>query len=258
LDFWERELDGAPELIALPTDRPRPPVQGNHADAVTFEIDDELSAAIRQFAHAHNASLFMVLHAAWVLVLHRLTGDRDVVVGTPYAGRGERALEHLVGMFMNTVVLRTPVDPARGFGALVGDVRDRDLAALGNADIPFDMVVDKLQPTRSTAHSPIFQVLLLLQDAQTARFDLPGVTAELVEQYRDLTDHDLAITLIEGGGGGHMLSGVIEYATDLFDRDTVAGFIAIFERVIRQVVVEPDRAMGDLEVLGAADIERRR
>nr|WP_237421983.1 non-ribosomal peptide synthetase [Gordonia sp. SID5947] len=258
LAFWRHELDGAPEVIALPTDRPRPPVQSNRADAVTFEVDGELFAAVRQFAQSHNASLFMVLHAAWALVLHRLTGDRDVVVGTPYAGRGERGLDHLVGMFMNTVVLRTPVDPSQAFGALLDDVRDRDLAALGNADIPFDMIVEQLQPTRSTAHSPIFQVLLLLQDAQGARFELPGVTAELVEQYRDLTDHDLAITFIEGVGGDGVLSGVIEYATDLFDGDTVGEFIALFERTIRQVVFEPDRPMGDLEVLDADDLRRRR
>ncbi|MFT4127115.1 MAG: amino acid adenylation domain-containing protein, partial [Gordonia sp. (in: high G+C Gram-positive bacteria)] len=265
LSFWRETLAGAPEYLALPTDHPRPPVQSARAAAVRSEIPADLVGAITRFAHAHNVSLFMVLHAAWALVLSRLTGNPDVVLGTPYAGRGERALDDLVGMFMNTVVLRADVDPDRGFADLVADVRDRDLSALGNAEVPFDLLVDDLAPERSTAYAPIIQVLLLLQNAQDARFDLDGVSAELLEQYRDLTDFDLAITVIDDAAGSSEaaagdagsadapLTGVIEYATDLFDEPTITRFWDMFCRVLERVLTDPERPVGDLAVLDAAE-----
>ncbi|MET9203195.1 amino acid adenylation domain-containing protein, partial [Gordonia sp. NPDC003585] len=263
LAFWQRTLQGAPELLVLPADRPRPPVPSQRAAAHSFTVPAELVAALHDFAHRHNVSLFMTLHAAWVVLLHRLTGDTDIVVGTPYAGRGERALDDLVGMFINTVALRTEIDPAAGFVDLVSRVRDADLAALGNADVPFDLVVERVAPVRSTAHSPIFQVLLLLHQAQSVAFELGGARGELMEVYRDLTDNDLAITFVEaadpsaGPVSSAGLSGIIEYNTDLFDEDRVRSFTDIFVRITAELLADPATAVGDIPVLDAEDFDRR-
>ncbi|QKT08193.1 non-ribosomal peptide synthase/polyketide synthase [Gordonia sp. X0973] len=254
LRYWTDALAGAPELLALPTDNPRPPMQTQRAAAHRFEVPADLVAAIERGARAHDSSTFMTLHAIWAVVFHRLTGDRDIVIGTPYAGRGERALDDLVGMFMNTVALRTVVDPAKGFAELVDVVREADLAALGNADVPFEMVVDAVAPARSTSHAPIFQVLLLLQESQGATFELGQTRGELVEMYRDLTDNDLAITFIEDlvagdRGGLRPLTGVIEYNADLFGSATIARFVDLFTLVARSVLADPAAPVGDVPVL---------
>ena len=259
LAFWTGTLRGAPDAISLPIDGSRPAVQSHMASAVPFALDPDLVAAIDATAKAHNVSLFMILHAATVVLLHRLTGERDLVVGTPFAGRGERGLDDLVGMFVNTIALRTELGSAMSFDELLATIREDDLAAFANADVPFDLVVEAVDPPRSTAHSPIFQVMLVLQSSQDTRFDLSGVTAELVEQYRDLTDNDMSITFVEGAAGlfageqrtgeappPRSLVGVLEYATDLFSADTASSFVDLLLAVLGEVVSEPGRAIGDL------------
>ncbi|GAB08434.1 putative non-ribosomal peptide synthetase [Gordonia araii NBRC 100433] len=253
LGFWEKELAGVPEAMALPTDRPRPPVQSQRAAAHAFDVDPRLVELLDDFARHRQTSRFMVLHALWAALLHRLTGDRDIVIGTPYTGRGERALDDLVGMFINTVALRTPVDPAATFAELVSTVRARDLAALDNSDVPFDLVVERVDPARSTSHAPIFQVMLLLHEADDASFALPGVAAEIVEVYRDLTDNDMAITFIERGAGEESgLHGVVEYNTDLFDETTIRSFTTMFDVVARELLTAPETPVGDAVLLAPA------
>ncbi|HNP58696.1 MAG TPA: amino acid adenylation domain-containing protein [Gordonia sp. (in: high G+C Gram-positive bacteria)] len=258
LRFWTDTLAGAPELLALPTDFPRPPMQTQRAQAFRFEVARETVAAIDAFARRNDASLFMTLHAISAVVLARMTGERDIVIGTPYAGRGERELDDLVGMFVNTVALRTEIDPARGFADLLSMVREVDLSALDNAEVPFEMVVDAVNPARSTAHSPIFQVLLVLQEAQGATFELGETRGELVELFRDLTDNDLALTFVQdplGESGSGPLIGVIEYNADLFVESTIESLAEAFGRVADGVLRDATRPVGDIEILDGYERE---
>jgi amino acid adenylation domain-containing protein/non-ribosomal peptide synthase protein (TIGR01720 family) len=258
LRFWTDTLAGAPELLALPTDFPRPPMQTQRAQAFRFEVARETVAAIDAFARRNDASLFMTLHAISAVVLARMTGERDIVIGTPYAGRGERELDDLVGMFVNTVALRTEIDPAAGFADLLSMVREVDLSALDNAEVPFEMVVDAVNPARSTAHSPIFQVLLVLQEAQGATFELGETRGELVELFRDLTDNDLALTFVQdplGESGAGPLIGVIEYNADLFVESTIESIAEAFGRVADGVLRDETRPVGDIEILDGYERE---
>ncbi|OLT41549.1 hypothetical protein BJF87_10785 [Gordonia sp. CNJ-863] len=256
LAFWRDALAGAPEIIDLPLDHVRPRVQTKRSARHAFTIGAGMAAELEELAHRHGVSLFMVLHALWLVVLNRITGSHDISVGTPYAGRGERALDNLIGMFVNTLVLRTEFESDTRFDELLRVVRDRDLAAMSNADVPFELVVDALQVPRSESHAPLFQVALALQDATATQFELPGVAAEFVDQTRALTDYDLNITFVEGlageQAGGDYLSGTIDFAVDLFEPSTIARFVDHFEHVARQAVDSPDRPVRDFDIMEAA------
>ncbi|CAM4501450.1 non-ribosomal peptide synthetase [Nocardia ninae] len=256
LRFWNDTLTGAPDVLELPSDRPRPAVQTMRSADVEFTIDDELHRTLVEFAAAHNVSLFMVVHAALAVLLARLGGTDDVVIGTPVAGRGEQALDELVGMFVNTLALRTPVDPGAGFGDFLTAVRAVDLDAFANADVPFERLVQVLNPTRSTAHHPLFQVSLTLQNFVEPVLELPGLRFEVEDFDRRTSQFDLTLDLRErfGETGPAGLSGVLTYATDLFDAATVAAFATRWRRVLATVLAEPDTRLADIDILD--DTER--
>ncbi|WP_155419011.1 condensation domain-containing protein, partial [Rhodococcus rhodochrous] len=159
--YWRSTLDGLPESLTLPTDRPRPPVQSFRGARVPFEVPAAAHSGLKKLAREHDATMFMVVHAAVAVLLSRLSGSDDVAVGTPIAGRGERALDDLIGMFVNTLVLRTRVESSASFAEVLEQARAVDVAAFGHADVPFERLVEELAPTRSTAHAPLFQVLLV-------------------------------------------------------------------------------------------------
>ncbi|GAA5084897.1 non-ribosomal peptide synthetase [Nocardia iowensis] len=249
--YWRDTLDGAPDVLELPADRPRPAVQTMHSADVDFTVDAELHGALVEFAAAHNVSLFMVVHAALAVLLARLGGTDDVVIGTPVAGRGEQALDELVGMFVNTLALRTPVDPAAGFGDFLTAVRSTDLDAFAHADVPFERLVQVLNPTRSTAHHPLFQVSLSLQNFVEPVLELPGLRFEVQDFDRRTSQFDLTLDLRErfDETGPAGLAGVLTYATDLFDAATVAAFATRWQRVLATVLAEPDVRLADIDIL---------
>ncbi|MGV9868978.1 non-ribosomal peptide synthase/polyketide synthase, partial [Rhodococcus koreensis] len=248
--YWRRQLRGAPELLELPTDRRRPAVASLRGEVATFRLDGALVEQATAFGRSHGATLFMVAHAALATLLARLAATTDVVVGTPVAGRGEQALDDLVGMFVGTLALRTHIDPAHSFAEVLGHVRETDLAAYGNADLPFERLIDLLQPARSQAYSPIFQVALSLEDQTVDQLTLPGLSVSAMDLGVVPAKFDLQLTLHADGDG---MAASWTFATDLFDRDTIDSFSVRFERILRDAITDPGRAVGDLDLLDAAE-----
>ncbi|MCK8675732.1 amino acid adenylation domain-containing protein, partial [Rhodococcus sp. HM1] len=252
LAFWRDRLAGAPELLSLPTDRPRPPQQSFRGDTVRFDIAPELYRRIGAIAQAHAATPFMTVHAALAALLARLSGSDDISIGSPVSGRGDRALDELVGMFVGTVVLRTPVSGGRSFAEHLQAVRAIDLDSFEHTDVPFELVVDTVAAGRSAAYSPLFQVMLAFQNNEAAHLELPGLTVDATEIATDTTKFDLHLLLSEvpGDDGGPVaLSGALSYATDLFDRATAAAFADRFVRLLTAAVDTPDVPIGDLDLL---------
>ncbi|WFR71262.1 condensation domain-containing protein [Prescottella defluvii] len=252
LDFWRGELVGAPDLLELPTDRQRPPQQSMRGGTVDFTIAPHLHRRLLDVAGEHEASLFMVLHASLAVLLARLSGSSDIAIGSPVSGRGEAELDDLIGMFVGTIVLRTLVEPASTFSDLLAHTRATDLAALGNTDLPFERLVEVLDPTRSAAYSPLFQVMLVLQGDDRHRIELSGLTVEVDEIDTATAKFDLQLILTETAdeeGRPGAIEATFSYATDLFDPDTVAVFAERFVRVLESVTVETATRVGGIDVL---------
>ncbi|MBF6209344.1 amino acid adenylation domain-containing protein, partial [Streptomyces gardneri] len=250
--YWTEQLRDLPDQTELPADRPRPEIASNAGGTYDFSVDAQVHEALSELARARGVTLFMVVHAALAVWAGRLSGSTDVAIGTPIAGRGERALDDVVGMFVNTLVLRSEVDPAVAFGELLDQVRRTDLAAFANADVPFERLVDVLSPARSQAHHPLFQIALTFEAASAAELGtvaLPGgLEVAAVEFDPGTAKFDVQLTVGESAEGGLALSW--NYATELFDSETVAAFADRFVRVLCEVVDDPQVAIGDIDLLG--------
>ncbi|WP_226438606.1 condensation domain-containing protein, partial [Rhodococcus yananensis] len=257
LDYWRAALGASAGPLELPTDRPRPAVASGRGAVHRFVVPGEVVARVRKTAAAHRVTEFMVVHAASAVLLARLSNTDDVTIGTPVAGRGEAALDDLVGMFVNTLVLRTRVDPGESFAELFARVREADLGAFGNADVPFERLVEVLDPPRSQAHHPLFQVMLTFQNLDGGSFELPGLTVDSLDSTRVATRADLQFTFshhVDAETGLDALDGEFAYATDLFDESTVIGFAERFVRVL-SAVTDPAATVGDVELLAPAERE---
>ncbi|QLY31768.1 amino acid adenylation domain-containing protein [Nocardia huaxiensis] len=258
IGYWRDELAGLPGQLDLPADRPRPAVASNRGATYAFEIDPHVHAALNQLAQRHDSTLFMVAHAAFAVLLARLSGTRDIAVGTPVAGRGEAALDDLIGMFVNTLVLRADVDPGESFSELLARVRRTDIAAFGHADVPFERLVEVLDPVRSAARHPLFQVMLTFQNLGQNTFELPGLAVSAVDLDVPLAKFDLQLTLAEQtlpDGTPQGLTALFTYATDLFDEATVHGFAERFRRVLVAVAAHSDEPVGDYDLLAVDELE---
>ncbi|MFC7426408.1 amino acid adenylation domain-containing protein [Nocardia tengchongensis] len=257
--YWRDTLADLPDELVLPWDRPRPAVAsyrgGNHA----FRLDDEIYTAARRFAETHNTTLFMVVHTALAVLLARLSGTRDIAIGTPVAGRGEAELDDLIGMFVNTLVLRSDIDPAASFTDLVATVREQDVRAFGHADVPFERLVELLDPARSQARNPLFQVMLTFQNMAPTRLELPGLTVAGADLEIPFAKFDLQLTLQESHdeqGDATGMAAEFSYAMDLFDAATVAELAARFQRVLAAVTADPAAPVGDLALFSAGERQR--
>ncbi|MBF6354171.1 amino acid adenylation domain-containing protein [Nocardia higoensis] len=258
IDFWTAELAELPAVLELPTDRPRPPVQSYAGASVPFTVDAALHADLQRVARAHNATLFMVFHTALAAVLARLSATDDVAIGTPYAGRGEPELDDLIGMFVNTLVLRTRVRAGMSFTDLLEHVRGADLSAFGHADVPFERLVQELNPVRSHAHHPLFQVMLAFQNQASTDFELPELSVSAVEADTGTSLFDLQVTVSDSyddTGAPAGLDGGISYATDLFDPDTVTTIVARLQRLLRALADDPSRPLHEVDLLDADERE---
>ncbi|WP_306359684.1 non-ribosomal peptide synthetase [Nocardia sp. CC227C] len=255
LRYWTKVLADAPEQLDLPTDRPRPARASHRAAEVSDRLDADLVAAVDRCARAGSATPFMVLHAALSILLARLGGAREVVIGTPVAGRGERELDDLVGMFVNTLALRTDIRAEEGFGALLERVRRTDLDAFGHAELPFERLVEELAPARSAARHPITQVMLVFQNLARPEFTLPGLTVAPLELPRTVSRFDLSLT-VSGGADGMRLR--CDYATDLFDADTVRTLLRRLVGLLTAVTADPARPVGDIELCTETELARLR
>jgi amino acid adenylation domain-containing protein len=244
--YWREALAGAPALLELPTDRPRPAVQDLRGAAHAFRIPADAAQAVRSLAAAEGATPFMVLLAAFGVVLHRWSGESDVVVGSPVAHRPRPELEPLVGFFSNTLPLRTDLAGEPPFRELLRRVRETTLHAYAHQDLPFEKLVDEVKAERSLAHTPLFQVMFTLT-GQPAALALNGVAAHDVAVDTGTSRYDLTVILTETDGGA--LDGYAEYATALWDAPTIARLASHLESAIRAATALPDSPVSALDML---------
>jgi len=254
--YWTQTLVGLPEQLALPTDRPRPPVASYRGESLAVEIEPALHQGLRQLGHRSGASLFMVLQAGLAALLSKLGAGEDIPIGSPIAGRTDQALDDLVGFFVNTLVLRTNTSGHPSFRKLVSQVRETALAAYAHQDIPFEYLVEALNPTRSLAHHPLFQILLALQNTTPAQFPLPGLDTTFIPAPTDTAKFDLSIHLWEHhdtSGNPDGMHGMIEYSSDLFDPTTIKAIFARWMRLLEVVTTDPDTPISRVDLLTAAE-----
>ncbi|MBS0261669.1 MAG: amino acid adenylation domain-containing protein, partial [Planctomycetes bacterium] len=250
LTYWKRQLAGAPALLELPTDFPRPARQTYRGAVRELIIESELTAALHRLSRQESASLFMVLLATWQLLLSRYSGQTDIVVGTATAGRNHHDLEGLVGFFVNTLVLRTDLSGQPTCRELLQRVRDVTLDAYAHQDLPFEKLVAEFQPTRDPSHSPLFQVMLTLQNTPTRPLDLAGVQAQPLPCHTQTAKFDLTLAFQEQAG---QLRGALEYNTDLFTASTIERLVQYFQILLTAFVADVQQPITDLPWLTAAE-----
>jgi amino acid adenylation domain-containing protein len=236
----------------LPTDRPRPAVQSFRGKNIEVVLDARLSTALKAFSQRYEMTLFMVLYAGWAILLSRLSGQEDVVIGTPIANRQRPELEGLIGFFVNTLVLRLRVRRDMRLEEVLEALKAVTLGAYDHQDVPFEQVVEALQPQRSLSRNPLFQVSFALQNAPKSELQLPGLTAILEDGMDEPAMFDLFLSLEERGD---KIVGSVNYATDLFDRETVERWMACFTVLMRGMIDDMQSCIGDLPIL--PDDERR-
>ncbi|WNG57626.1 amino acid adenylation domain-containing protein [Archangium gephyra] len=244
---------GAPRALELPTDKPRPAVQRYEGAVARLRLPRALAEKVKTFARAEGATPFMVLIAAFQAVLHRYSGQEDVSVGTPVAGRNRADLEGLIGFFVNTLVMRAKLSGTVSFRELVARVKEAALGAYAHQDVPFERVVEALQPERDQSRSPLFQVMFVLQNAPFPELRVGGAQFRAFEVEAGSAQFDLKLSLVETPEG---FEGSLEYATALFEAETAAGLVEHLGRLLEGALEAPERGIGALELLGSE--ERRR
>ena len=253
LGYWRDRLAGAPPELTLPTDRARPPAQSYRGENVKFGLDASLVRRLRALAHGHDMTLFMVLYAGWAVLLSRLSGLDDIVVGTPVANRQRPELESLIGFFVNTVVLRAGVDTGARLEEFLARVRETTLGAYANQDVPFEKIVEVLQPQRSLGRNPIFQVMFALHNVPRSELRFAGLGTTPEDMVDEPAVFDLFVSLEEQGDE---VSGYVNYATDLFDGETIQRWMACYTVLLEAMPDGARSLLGELPILPAA--ERRR
>ncbi|WP_406729897.1 amino acid adenylation domain-containing protein [Streptomyces sp. GD-15H] len=259
LRFWQEHLAGLPGELGLPFDRPRSGGAGSLGDTVSFDVPPDVAQGLSALARANRVTLFMVVQAGVAALLSRLGAGTDIPLGTPIAGRSDDLLDGLVGFFVNTLVLRTDLSGDPTFRELLARVRETDLAAYAHQDVPFESVVEALNPERVPGANPLFQVSLVLEHDTDPDWALPGAATTPLPVAADTAKFDLTFALSEPAGplqDGSALQGAVEYRTDLFDRATVEELAARLQRVFEAVAADPGIRVGDIDVL--APQERRR
>jgi amino acid adenylation domain-containing protein len=254
--YWRGQLTGAPQVLDLPTDRPRPRVQTFRGATHDFDLDGEIGAGVEALARSAGATPFMTGLAAFGLLLARLGGQREVLVGTPVANRRRRELESLVGLFVNTLVLRVDLRGEPTFRELLSRVRRTALAAYAHQDLPFERLVELMRPARSLGHSPLFQALFVWHGAPLDLPELPGLTVSQHPLPARSARFDLTLTL---SAAGRSLAGSFEYNRDLFDATTIARFAGGLRTLLRAAAAAPERRVSELplaEGVAARHVER--
>ena len=253
LSYWIKQLAGAPQSLDLPTDRPRPPVGAFNGSRQVIALPVELSEAIRKLSRREGVTTFMTLLAAFNMLLSRYSGQHDITVGTPIANRNQKEIERLIGFFANTLVLRTDLSGNPTFRDLLRRVREVALAAYANQDLPFERLVEELNPERDMSRQPLFQVMFVFQNTPSVSLDLPNLTIRPYGAEIRTAKFDLTFTMEEIG---QAITGSLEYNTDLFDAVTVARMLKHFQRLVEEAVADPDRPIEDLPMLTAEEEDR--
>ncbi len=256
LDYWRTALADLPDELRLPADRPRPTAPGGGGGAVPVALDARLHGELAEMARGGHATLYMILQAALAALLFRLGAGEDIPLGAVVAGRTAPALDDLVGLFANTLVLRADLSGDPTFRELLARVREADLAAFAHQDLPFERLVEELNPSRSAARHPLFQTMFVMQDGSTDRVDFGGTIGEGVPVEVGAAKFDLTLDLTETHDETGMptgIRGVLRYATDLYQDTTAAVLADRFGRFLRAAVADPDRPVGDIDLLSPAE-----
>jgi len=249
LNYWKQQLADAPPLLELPSDRPRPPVQTFRGSTERFQLNADLTQRLLLVTQRSGATLFMILLAAFMTLLSRYSGIEDIVVGSPIANRNRRETEPIIGFFVNTLVLRTHLQGNPTFQELLNRVRQVTLDAYGHQDVPFELLVEALQPERNLSYTPLFQVMFVLQNAPMGRLELRDLTITPLEISNVTAKFDLTLSMEETEQG---LAGELEYNTDLFDAATITRMAGHFQSLLEAIVVNPQQRVSELPLLTAA------
>jgi len=250
LQFWKKELEGVPSLLALPYDRPRPPMQGYRAGTCACDIERGLVDRLKALGRDHGATLFMTLLSAFSLLMHRYSGQRDLVIGSPVANRTRGEIENLIGSFINTLALRSVIKGDPAVIDYLQESRDRCIEAFTHQDIPFEKLVEELKPERHMDRQPLVQVVFALQNTPVPGVDLPGLRITTREADTATARFDLETHLWENDGGLHCL---FIYNSDLFDRATISRMMRHFVNLLESMVENPSRRISELELLGGEE-----
>jgi amino acid adenylation domain-containing protein len=253
LEYWRERLTGAPPILELPADRPRPVVNSYRGASWLFDVSGETGRGLRALGQEHGTTLFMVLLSAFQAVLGRFAATRDVVVGVPMGGRVRPELEPLIGFFVNTLVMRTDCTGDPRFVELLARVRETALGAYAHQDLPFEQLVEELSPTREAGRNPLVQVMFQLNNAPQPSLDLHGLRLEPFAAIDEVTRFDLSMYLLETGDG---LSGQVVYSSDLFDEKTAVRLAEAFQQVLSAVAANPALRCSELPILGKLERQR--
>ncbi|OKH59480.1 non-ribosomal peptide synthetase [Scytonema sp. HK-05] len=246
LGYWKEQLQGATALLELPTDRPRPAIQTYGGASEKFVLSQDLCEALTALSQRQGVTLFMTLLAAFQTLLYRYTNQTDVCVGTPIANRNGSEIEGLIGLFLNTLVLRSNLSGNPTFSDLLLQVRKVALDAYAHQDVPFEQLVEQLQPKRSLSYTPLFQVMFVLLNAPMPKLELPDLKLSVLPIENSTAKFDITL-LLENTAGG--LSGFIEYNTDLFDAATIARMVQHYQTLLEAVVANPHQKVSELPLL---------
>ncbi len=253
LTYWKAHLDGAPALLKLPSDRPRPLAQSFAGDMLEFELSEQVAKGIKVLCRKFELTSFMVLEAAFSVLLWRISGQDDVVIGTVVANRQRKELEGIIGFFVNTLALRTRIDPQLTVADFFKQVKNHVLDAFGHQDAPFEQVVEMVRPERSAGYSPLFQVMLVLQNAPEGDLVLPGLKLSQDKFVHETSHFDLTLSLEETRAG---MVGIVEFSTALFDRGTIERWMEHFKVLLNAMIEGDGCKLADLPLLTSLQRER--
>ena len=253
LNYWTKQLAGAPAVLELPTDRPRPTVQSYRGASYHFSVSQTITEQLKLLSRQEAATLFMVLLTSFNILLFRYSGQKDVCVGMPIANRNRVEIEGLIGLFVNTLVLRTDLSDNPAFTVLLRSVREICLGAQAHQDLPFEKLVEELAPARDMSHSPLFQVMFTLQNTPETQLDIDGLQIIPVNMDTGAVKFDLDLEMTEKQGG---LDAIFNYNTDLFDESTIVRMAGHLERLLEAIVSAPDKRLHDLCLLTAPEREQ--
>jgi len=244
--YWAKELKGIPPVLELPTDRPRPAMETFAGDVVNVELTAELTDKLNALSRAHGATLFLTLLAAFQALMARYSGQDDLVLGVPFASRSHPEVENFIGLFASTLPIRARLADAPTFAEILQRVKDTLLDAHTHQDVPFEKLVEELQPERSLSHSPLVQVYFILQNAPVENLRLRDIELKHIPTYTGTAKGDLFFSLSERTGA---LSGVMEYKTDLFERSTVERMLSHYQVLLQAIVKNPNLRLSELPLL---------
>jgi pristinamycin I synthase-3/4 len=250
LAYWREQLAGAPPVLELPADRPRPPSQSFRGAQHSFAVPAELTARLKQLSRREGVTLFMTLLATFKVLLHRYTRRDDIVVGSPFAGRGTAETEGLIGFFVNTLVLRTSLAGDPAFRELLARVRVMALGAYAHQDLPFEKLVEETQPERHTTHSPLYQIMFEMQNAAVANLELPGLAMEPLRLDLAAAKFDLTLSMDELGDE---IAAALNYSTDIFEAETIRRMADHLLTLLEDVAEHADKRVSELELLSTAE-----